>query len=290
METVGVIGLGQMGRHVVTNLLSAGYRVVVHNRSRPSVERAVAQGAAAADDPADLAARCGLVLTLLPADAEVSDVFLGDHGVLSAAAPGTAVVDMSTVAPATARRIAEAAADRDVHAVDAPVSGGPQAAHDATMAIMAGGDAEAFAAVRPVLAVLGGPVHVGPAGSGQMTKAANQVIVAGILQSVSEAMVLLDAAGVDSAAAFEAIGGGLAANRVLSSKGADMLRRNFEPGGRVALHHKDLGIALAAAGEHGVFAPTTALIHQLFAALRHTGRGDLDHSALLALADELSGR
>lgn len=290
MRIVGVIGLGHMGRHVVTNLLANGYEVIVQSRSRPPVNRAVRQGAVEGSSPAELGARCDLVLTLLPTDDEVREVILGGDGVLAGARPGMVVADMSTGSPETARTIANAGREREVRVLDAPVSGGPEGARDATMAIMAGGDHDVFAAARPVLQVLGGTVvRVGPAGAGQLTKAANQIVVAGILQSVSEAIGLLDAEGVDTEAALEAIGSGLGANRILATKGAAMRQRRFEPGGRAELHHKDLGIALAAAARSRAFVPVTALVHQLFGALLSTGRGAVDHSGLLLLLDELSG-
>ena len=290
LGTVGVIGLGNMGRHVVGHLLAAGHEVLVHSRSRPPIERALTQGAVEADGPAGLGAACDTVITFLPADAEVRQILLGADGVLSTAGAGTVLIDMSTVAPETARAVATAAAVRGVSALDAPVSGGPAGARDATMAIMVGGDPEVFAAAKPLLETLGGTVvHVGPSGAGQVTKSANQLVVAAIIQALSEAIALLEASGVDPEQALRAIGGGLAGNQVLATKGAAMLRRDFAPGGRAELHHKDLGIALAAARDAGVFVPVSALIHQLFGALSATGRGSLDHSALLALVDEFSG-
>jgi 2-hydroxy-3-oxopropionate reductase len=285
-----MIGLGVMGRPMVANLLEAGHEVIVHSRSPGPVEAVSALGAAAASGPADVARRCEIVLTALPDSAAVEQVVLGEDGVFSAARPGLLFIDTSTVAPETARLIDTQAREAGVQALDAPVSGGEGGAIDGTLAIMVGGAEDSFEAARPVLAALGKTiVHVGPAGAGQTVKAANQMIVAGIISLVAEAIVLLERCGVDPGVAVPVLAGGLAGNRILDTRARDMIARRFEPGGRVALHHKDLGIALATARAAGVVTPLTAVTGQLFTALQALGREGLDHTAVLSLIDDLSG-
>jgi 2-hydroxy-3-oxopropionate reductase len=198
---------------------------------------------------------------------------------------------MSSIRPDVARKVAEAGEERGVRVLDAPVSGGEQGAIDATLSIMVGGSPEDFADGRPVLDAVGRTVvHVGPAGSGQTVKAANQLIVAGTIELVAEAIVFLEAHGVDTEAAVEVLAGGLAGNAILDRKAAAMLRRDFTPGFRIELHHKDLGIVTSAAREAGVVIPLGAVVAQLVASLEARGDGGLDHSALLKLVEQLSGR
>jgi 2-hydroxy-3-oxopropionate reductase len=291
VAAIGFIGLGVMGRPMAGNLLRAGHQVTVHNRSQAPVQALVEAGARAAGSAAEAADGAELVITMLPDSPDVEAVVLGDRGVLDGARQGLLLVDMSTIRPDTARGLAAAAADRGVRFLDAPVSGGEAGAVEGTLSIMVGGRAEDFQAARPVLESLGGTVvHVGPAGSGQTVKAANQLIVAGVLELVSEAIVLLEAHRVETGPAVEVLAAGLAGNRVLERKAEAMLARRFDPGFRVDLHHKDLQIVQAAAREAGVAVPVTALVAQLLVALRSLGRGSLDHSAILTLIEDLSGR
>jgi 2-hydroxy-3-oxopropionate reductase len=232
-----------------------------------------------------------VVVTMLPDSPDVEAVALGQDGIYATARPGALHVDMSTIGPEVARRLAEAGRARGLRVLDAPVSGGQQGAVDGTLSIMVGGEAGDVAAARPVLDALGATVvHVGPAGAGQTVKAANQLIVAGTLGLVAEAVVFLEAAGVDTGAAVEVLAGGLAGSAILERKGAAMLARDFSPGFRVALHHKDMGIVTAAAREAGVVIPLGAVAAQLLASLDAQGHGALDHSALLQLVEQLSGR
>ena len=232
-----------------------------------------------------------VVITMLPDSPDVEQVVLGPEGVLAHARPGTLLIDMSTIRPRTARAVASAAADRGVRPLDAPVSGGEQGAIEGSLSIMVGGAAADAEAARPVLDVLGSTVvHVGPAGAGQTVKAANQLVVAGVIQLVAEAIVLLEAAGVDAGAGLRVLAGGLAGSTVLDRRAASMLARSFTPGFRVDLHHKDLGIMLEAAREAGAVVPVGALLAQLMAALRAQGDGGLDHTALLRLAERMAGR
>ena len=291
MDTIGVIGLGVMGRPMARNLLQAGHAVVVANRSPAKVEALAAEGATPASDPADLAARSDVVVTCLPDAPDVEAVVLGEGGVLSALRPGGVLIDTSTVRPATARSVAEAAAARDVHAVDAPVSGGEQGAIDATLSIMVGGQDAAVEAARPVLATLGSRItHVGPAGAGQTVKAVNQLLVGGALGVLAEAVTLLEACDLDVDTALQALGGGLAGSAILQAKGPMMAHRSFTPGFRADLHHKDLGISLETARERDVPLPVTAVTAQLLAAATARGDGPLDHAAVLRTLLALAGR
>lgn len=291
MTTVAVIGLGIMGGPMAANLLAAGYDVVGYNRSREKVDRLVERGGRGAADVAEAVRGADVVLTMLPDSPDVEAVVLGEGGVLDVVGEGTLLVDASTIRPDVAVRVAEAARARGVRALDAPVSGGEAGAVEGTLSIMVGGEAADVEAARPVLEAVGSTVvHVGPAGSGQTVKAANQLIVAGTIELVAEALVFLEAHGVDTDAAVRVLAGGLAGNRILDRKGASMIAREFAPGFRVDLHHKDLGIVTSAAREAGVAIPLGALVAQLLGALRAQGHGSLDHSALLLGVEQLSGR
>jgi 2-hydroxy-3-oxopropionate reductase len=291
MTTVAIIGLGIMGGPMAANLLKAGYDVVGCNRSPGPVEALVARGGRGAADVAGAVRDADVVLTVLPDSPDVEAVVLGEGGVLDSARPGTLLVDASTIRPDVSVRLAGAARDRGLRPVDAPVSGGEAGAVEGSLSVMVGGEPDDVAAARPVLEAVGSTVvHVGPAGAGQTVKAANQLIVAGTIELLAEALVFLEAHGVDTGAAVRVLAGGLAGSRVLDRKAAGMIAREFRPGFRVDLHHKDLGIATAAAREAGVALPVGALVAQLVGALRAQGHGSLDHSALLLLVEQLSGR
>lgn len=287
---IGFIGLGIMGRPMATNLLRAGYPVIAHNRTPAKVEEFVRDGGEAASTPAEIASRAEVVITMLPDSPDVEQVYLGEDGVIAGAGAGQLLIDMSSVAPATARVVAQAAEEVGAEVLDAPVSGGDVGAKEGTLSIMAGGSEAAFERARPIFEVLGKTiVHVGGAGAGQTAKACNQMLVAITIEAVSEALVLASKAGVDPARLIEVLSGGLAGNRVMEVKRRNFLEHDFAPGFRLELHHKDLGIALATARELGVFAPTTAIVDQMLAALRANGDGALDHSALLKLIERESG-
>lgn len=288
---VGFVGLGIMGKPMALNLVRAGHDVAVFSRSPGPVDELVAAGASRAASLAEVAAGRDMVITMILDSPDVEAVVLGTGGLLESADPETLLVDMSTVRPETARKVAAAAAERGCRALDAPVSGGDQGARDATLSIMVGGEPDAVAAARPVFEALGTTIeHVGPAGAGQTVKAANQLIIAGTLAVLAEAVVLMEACGVDPEVALRVLGGGMAQSRILERKGPAMIARRFEPGFRVDLHHKDLGIVLATARDQHVAVPVTGLVAQLLASLQASGRGRLDHSALVLLAEELSGR
>ena len=281
----GFIGLGIMGLPMAVNLVRDGHEVSGYNRSSAKAERLAEEGGQAAGSMAEAVRDADVVITMLPDSPDVEAVVFGENGVL--ANTDALLIDMSTVSPATARAIAE----RHERSLDAPVSGGEQGAVDGALSIMVGGRADDFDAALPVLRAMGKTiVHVGPAGAGQTVKAANQLIVAGTIQLVAEALTFVDAHGVDLKAAVEVLSGGLAGSTVLDRKSDAMLRHEFEPGFRVDLHHKDLGIALEAARQAGVAVPLGAVVAQLMAALRAQGDGGLDHSALLLGVERLSGR
>jgi 2-hydroxy-3-oxopropionate reductase len=291
MTTVGFVGLGIMGGPMAANLVKAGFDVIGHNRSSEPIQRLVEQGGRGADSLAEAVRDADVVITMVPDSPDVEEVTLAEDGIYALAKPGTIHVDMSSIRPDVARRVGEAGRQRGIRVLDAPVSGGEQGAIDATLSIMVGGDPEDFAAARPVLEAVGRTiVHVGPVGSGQTVKAANQLIVAGTIELVAEAIVFLEAYGVDTEAAVQVLAGGLAGNAILERKAAGMLRRDFTPGFRIALHDKDMGIVTSAAREAGVVIPLGAVVAQLMTSLKAQGDGGLDHSALLKLVEQLSGR
>ena len=291
MAKIGFIGLGIMGAPMAANLVKAGHEVTGYNRSSAKVERLAEAGGKPAASIAEATSGADVVITMLPASPEVREVVLEPGGVLESAASGTLLIDMSTIDPDTSIAVAEAGRAKGVDVLDAPVSGGEQGAVEGALSIMVGGDADAFERARPILESMGKTiVHVGAHGAGQTVKAANQLMVAGIISLVGEAMVLLDASGVDGERGLEVLAGGLAGNRILDRKSASMLAREFEPGFRIDLHHKDMGIALASARSAGVSLPVTGLVSQLVASARAQGHGSKDHSALLLVLEQLSGR
>ncbi|MEV6127478.1 2-hydroxy-3-oxopropionate reductase [Streptomyces violaceusniger] len=290
-RTIAFIGLGIMGSPMAANLVRAGHTVIGYNRSRPAVDRLVGAGGQGADSAAAAVADADVVITMLPADPQVAEVVLGPDGLLAHVRTGTLLIDMSSVSPQTAVTIAEAGRDKDVRVLDAPVSGGEAGAIDAVLSIMVGGDAEDFADAEPLLRALGTTVvHVGPHGAGQTVKAANQLIVAANIQALAEAVVFLEKAGADLPSALEVLGGGLAGSTVLARKRDAMLNRDFRPGFRIDLHHKDMGIVTDAARAVGAVLPLCSLTAQLMASARANDDGALDHSALLRGVERLSGR
>lgn len=287
--TIGFIGLGIMGKPMALNLLKAGYSLVVHSRSRPPVEEVVAAGAAEAFSPAEVAQRSDLVITMLPDSPDVEKVALGDDGIVEGAHEGLIYVDMSTIAPSIAVKVGEALAEKGVRCLDAPVSGGDVGAQKGTLSIMVGGDQSTFDAVQPVFEVLGkSAVLCGPLGAGQTVKACNQVLVAVTIAGVSEALVLGAKAGVDPSKVVQVLSGGLARCGVLENRGQRMVRGDFEPGFRIRLHYKDLNIVRQTSKDHGVPLPITASVHELFATAMAQDLGDLDHTGLLTILENLA--
>ena len=291
-ETVGFIGLGLMGRPMAHNLLKRGYPVVVHSRSPAPVDELVAAGAVRATSPSDVARQTSRIITMLPDSPDVERVLEGPDGVFSALAPGTILIDTSSIAPSSARRLAERAAALGATLLDAPVSGGDIGAINGTLSIMVGGDAGAFATVRPILEAMGNPkriVRIGESGAGQICKVCNQIAIGGALAAISEGFALARKAGVDPALVRQALLGGFAASRVLEVHGERILTSNYKPGFRAGLYAKDLRIASATLAEHGTPAPVSAVVHQLVEALVSAGRADDDYSALGTVLARLAG-
>jgi 2-hydroxy-3-oxopropionate reductase len=291
-HTVGFIGLGVMGRPMAKNLLKAGFPLVVHSRSQGPVDELVALGARRASSPADVARQATRVITMLPDSHDVEQVLEGSGGLLSAIQPGTIVIDMSTIAPATAVRLAARAATLGATMLDAPVSGGEIGAINGTLSIMVGGDPQAFEDVKPIFHAMGNPekvIRIGDSGAGQICKVCNQMAIGGALAVVSEVFALARKAGVDPAKVREALLGGFAASRVLEVHGERMLTGNYKPGFRGALYAKDFRIVSATLAAHHSPAPVTAVVQQLVEALMAAGRGDDDYAALGTVLFNLAG-
>ena len=284
--------MGSMGGPMASNLMGAGYDLVLYNRTKEKAEKLSADGGGeVAETPREVGARCDIVITMLPGPTEVEAVVSGGDGFLEGIRKSLLMIDMSTSSPTLARKLARTARERGASMLDAPVSGGDVGAIEGTLSIMVGGDEGDFEHARPLFEVMGDTVvHVGPDGAGQVVKAANQIVVALVMEAVSEALVLGSKAQVDPEKLLDVLSGGLAGNRVMEVKRDKYLSRHFEPGGKVKYHHKDLGIALAAGREYGVALPATVLVEQMFGALVAQGRGGWDHSALVTLVEDWSRR
>ena len=289
-DTVGFIGLGIMGRPMAKNLMEAGYDLVVHNRSPEKAEELAGEGATAAGSPREVAEGCDVVITMLPDSPQVEVVLSGEGGVFEGVREGALIVDMSTISPVVTESLSARAKENGASLLDAPVSGGDVGAIEGTLSIMVGGSEEDFERAKPLFEVMGKTVtHVGPTGAGQVTKAANQIVVALTIEAVSEALVLGSKGGVSPEKILDVLGGGLAGNKVMEVKREKFLSHNFDPGFRSELHHKDLGIALAAGREYGVALPVTAVVDQMLLTMRRKGWGGEDHSALLRIIEDQSG-
>ncbi len=290
-DTVGFIGLGLMGKPMALNLLKKGFSVIVHSRSRGPVDALVAAGATTAGSPAEIARSASRIVTMLPDGPDVSQVLEGENGVFGAMAKGTVIVDSSTIAPATARRLAERAAELGSSLLDAPVSGGEIGAIDGTLTFMVGGNASALEAVRDMLGAMGKPdriVHVGDSGAGQICKACNQIVLGGTMAVVAEAIALSRKAGVDPMKVRAALMGGFAQSRVLEVHGERMITGNWKPGFKAKLFNKDLGIAMNTLGENSVPAPASAVVQQLVRAQMAAGEGEEDYSGIAKVIFKLA--
>src|SRR5207248_1045497 len=281
-QVVGFIGMGIMGKPMARNLLKAGYSLVVYDVMPGPVAELAGEGAARGQSSSETAARCDLIITMLPDGPDVETAVLGPGGVLEGARPGSIVVDMSSINPTVSQKVAAACEAKRVEFLDAPVSGGEPKAIDGTLAIMVGGKAEMFEKVAPVLQKMGSTVTLtGPVGAGNVTKLANQIMVACNIAAMGEALVLATRAGLDPEVVFNAVKGGLAGSTVLNAKAPMVIARNFKPGFRIKLHQKDLRNALLAAESLGVPLPMTSLVQQMLISLMNDGKGDLDHSAIV---------
>ncbi|PBC47153.1 2-hydroxy-3-oxopropionate reductase [Rhodococcus sp. ACPA1] len=290
MSTIAFIGLGIMGSPMAVHLAKAGHHVVGYNLTPNRTGPLVEAGGTAADSIAKAVAGADVVAVMVPDSPDVQEVLAGENGVFENAQKGALIIDFSSIRPDVTAELASQASALGFRLIDAPVSGGEAGAVNASLSIMVGGRDEDFVAAKPILDVVGKTIaHVGPNGAGQTVKAANQLIVAGNIQLLAEAVIFLEAYGVDTTAAVEVLGGGLAGSAVLNQKVQKMLDRAFEPGFRIDLHHKDMGILTAAAREAGVVVPLGAVVGQLMASARANGDGGLDHSALLRGVERLSG-
>ena len=287
---IGFIGLGIMGSHMSRNLLEAGYQVIAYNRSQEALDRAVALGAERGNSCQNVAARSDVVITMLPDSLDVEQAALGPDGIIAAAREGLIHIDMSTIAPDMAIKVAKQLGQKGVRCLDAPVSGGEVGAQNATLSIMVGGLAEVFDEVRPILEAMGKTITLcGSNGAGQTVKACNQIQVALNFIGMAEALVLGAKAGVDPAVIIRVLSGGYAQTRVMDVRGPKIIAGQFEPGFKSKFHYKDLNIIMDTAKRLHVPLPASAIAHELFAALLASGRGDLDHSAVINVIEDLAG-
>lgn len=280
---IGFIGLGLMGKPMALNLLKKGFHVIVHSRSRGPVDELSAAGATVANSPAEIARATPRIVTMLPDGPDVSLVLEGANGIFTTMQRGTVILDSSTIAPATAKRLAAATAERGGQFLDGPVSGGEIGAIAGTLAFMVGGEAAAVETMRPAIEAMGSPeklVHVGDSGAGQVCKACNQIVLGGTMSVVAEAIALSRKAGVDPMKVRAALMGGFAQSRVLDVHGERMITGNWKPGFKAKFFKKDLGIALNTLAENGVPAYTSAVVQQLVQAQITAGEGDEDYSGL----------
>jgi 2-hydroxy-3-oxopropionate reductase len=289
-QTIGFIGLGIMGRPMAKNLIAAGHPLVVHSRRRGPVDDLVKSGAKAASSPKDVAAQCDVLITMLPNSPDVEQVALAKDGIIEGARAGLIFIDMSTISPIVSQKIGKALATKGVKMLDAPVSGGEKGATDAALSIMVGGDKDTFDAVLPIFQAMGKTITLlGPLGFGGFTKLANQIIVAVNLTALAEALTLGKKAGLDRELLLTALAGGLAGSKCLDQKKANYVAGTYNPGFKIDLHFKDLGLIMESARTLGVPLPATAVVQELFNAMRVKGRGGLDHSGIITLLEDLAG-
>lgn len=282
MKRIGLIGLGIMGKPMAKNLLKAGYQLVVCDINKPQVDEMVAAGATAAATAKELASQVEMVITMLPNSPHVKQVALGENGIIEGAKPGTVYVDMSSIAPLVAREVAQKLAEKQIPMLDAPVSGGEPKAIDGTLSVMVGGPKKVFEKVEPVLKSMAASVVLtGDVGAGNVTKLANQVIVALNIAAMSEALVLATKTGVEPELVYKAIRGGLAGSTVLDAKAPLAMDRKFDPGFRIDLHIKDLQNVLDTSHSVGVPLPLTAAVMEMMQSMRVDGKGGQDHGGLI---------
>ena len=287
-ETIGFIGLGIMGQPMATNLLRGGHKLVVYNRTVSKARPLAELGAEIGETCQDVAARSQVVISMVSDSPDVECIYLNDQGVLSGAWSGTLLIDMSTISPVVATKVARAAAAQGCPMLDAPVSGGDVGAKNATLSIMVGGDEAVFQRAKPILELMGTPELCGPSGAGQTVKACNQIVTALHAIAMAEALVLGAKAGVDPAVVLRVLGKGAAQSRIMDLLGPKVVRGDFAPGFRSRLHYKDLGIVRETAKAYGCCLPASALAHELYAAMQANGWGDLSNSAVIKVIELLS--
>jgi len=287
---IGFIGTGIMGRHMATHLLNAGHKLVVYDVVTEAAEEVVKSGAVRGESCKDVASRCNVVISMVPDSPDVEKIALGQDGIIEAARPGLIYVDMSTISPQTAINVAEALGQKGVRCLDAPVSGGEMGAKNAALSIMVGGPEDLFTEMMPIFEAMGKTITLcGDNGAGQIVKACNQIQVALNFVGMAEAFVLGAKAGVDPAIILKVLSGGYAQTRVMDVRGPKLVKGEFEPGFKSKFHYKDLNIIMDTARDLHVAVPATAVAHELFTALMAAGRGDLDHSAVITIIEDLAG-
>ncbi len=288
-EKIGFIGLGIMGKPMSQHLLNAGYTLTVLDVVKSAIDELVALGAQAAASPKEVAAKSDVIITMLPDSPQVEEVMFGKDGLIEGLHAGSLVIDMSTIMPSVARKVTETIRAKGCESLDAPVSGGEVGAKNATLTIMVGGSQAAFDRAKPIFEKMGKNITlVGEAGAGQITKAANQIIVGVTIAAVSEALLLAAKAGADPAKVREALMGGFASSRILEVHGPRMIQRTFQPGFKIKLHRKDMNIILNTARELGVALPMSSQVAELMNGLIANGGADLDHSALVTMFEKLA--
>nr|WP_263327693.1 2-hydroxy-3-oxopropionate reductase [Neobacillus sp. Marseille-Q6967] len=286
---IGFIGLGIMGKPMSKNLLKAGYEVIILNRKQSITDELAAAGAIAAATPKEVAKQSDVIITMLPNSPEVKEVLLGENGVIKGAKQGTVVIDMSSIAPLVSQEIAQQLGEKGINMLDAPVSGGEPKAIEGTLSVMVGGKKEVFDKCYPIMkAMAGSVVLTGDVGAGNVTKLANQIIVAINIAAMSEALVLASKAGADPELVYQAIRGGLAGSTVLDAKAPLVLDRNFDPGFRINLHMKDLNNVLETSHEVGVPLPLTAAVREIMQILKVDGMGNDDHASLIRYYEKMA--
>ena len=287
---IGFIGLGIMGSHMAGHLLKAGYNVIVSDLNRDVVKKLVGKGAIEATTPKEVAAASDYVITMLPDSPDVKKVALGENGLIEGIKSGAYYADMSTIAPTAAIEVNEALSAKGVHCLDAPVSGGEAGAEAASLSIMVGGDEKTFLEFKPIFEILGKTVTLcGEKGSGQTVKACNQIQVAMNFVGLAEALVLGSKAGVDPAIIVEVLSGGYAQTRVMDVRGPKVVQRDFAPGFKSKFHYKDLNIIMKTALDYEVPLPATSIVHELFSAMQVKGNGEMDHSGIITVIEEMAG-
>jgi len=287
---IGFVGLGIMGKPMVRNLMKADYSVTVYDIVSESVEEMVTDGAKAASSAAEVAQIASTVITMVPDSPQSEAAILGPNGVLEGTSSGSTVIDMSSIAPASSQKIAKACENADVNFLDAPVSGGETGAIEGTLAVMVGGKKEVFDANFDMLSTMSGSIVLcGDYGAGNTTKLANQIIVAGNIAALGEALVLAKKSGIDPQVVFDAIKGGLAGSTVMNTKGPMMISGNFDPGFRIVLHQKDLHNALLTGKDVGAPLLFTSLAQQILGSLINDGKGNSDHSAIANFMEDMAG-
>jgi 2-hydroxy-3-oxopropionate reductase len=289
MATVGFVGLGIMGRPMLKNLLKNDHTVIAYGRNLKKLDAGVADGAERGASNSDVGARASIIFTMLPDGPQVEEVVLGDGGILEGCKPGSLIVDMSSINPLVSQKIAAACAAKSVDFLDAPVSGGEPKAIEGMLAIMVGGSEDAFNKAEPFLKCMGSSVTLtGAVGAGNVTKLANQIMVACNIAAMGEALALSTRCGLDPDIVLNAVKGGLAGSAVLNAKGPMLIARNFKPGFKIRLHQKDLRNALQTAEANQMFLPLTALVQQMLLSLMGDGKGELDHSAIATFIEKAS--